>query len=110
MAEVIPQHLIEGKIFAIRGEKVMLDADLAALYGVTTKRLNEQVKSNRDRFPEDFMFQLTGKEKEEVVAVCDHLKKLKYSASLPYAFTEHGAIMLASVLNSPVAVRASIIL
>ena len=86
----------------------MLDADLAVLYGVTTKRLNEQVKRNRDRFPEDFMFQLTKNESAEVVANCDHLKILKFSPHLPYAFTEHGAIMLATVLNSPVAVHASI--
>ena len=86
----------------------MLDADLADIYGVTTKRLNEQVKRNLDRFPEDFMFQLTKKEKAEVVANCDHLKKLKFSPTPPYAFTEHGTIMLATVLNSPIAVQASI--
>jgi phage regulator Rha-like protein len=83
-------------------------ADLAILYGVSTKRLNEQVKRNRDRFPMDFMFQLTENEKAEVVANCNHLKRLKFSPNLPYAFTEHGAIMLAAVLNSPVAVQASI--
>lgn len=105
---LIPQEVIERRILLIRGEKVMLDADLAELYGVPTKRLNEQVKRNRDRFPDDFMFQLTDAEKTEVVANCDHLKKLKFSPSLPYAFTEHGAIMLATVLNSPVAVQASI--
>lgn len=92
----------------MRGQKVMLDADIALLYGGTTKRLNEQVRRNRKRFPSDFMFQLTLKEKREVVAICDHLKKLKFTASLPYAFTEHGAIMLASVLNSPVAVQVSV--
>jgi hypothetical protein len=86
----------------------MVDADLARLYGVTTKRLNEQVKRNRDRFPEDFMFQLTAEEKAEVVANCDHLQRLKFSPAPPYVFTEHGAVMLANVLNSPVAVRASI--
>ena len=80
----------------------------ANIYGVTTKRLNEQIKRNRDRFPEDFMFQLTKEEKDEVVANCDHLKKLKYSPVLPNAFTEHGAIMIATILNSPVAVQASI--
>ena len=80
----------------------MLDADLAELYGVSTKRLNEQVKRNRDRFPEDFMFQLSAEEKGEVVAKCDHLVKLKFSPVLPNAFTEHGAAMLAAVLNSPV--------
>jgi hypothetical protein len=105
---IIPMERIERAILLIRGQKVMLDADLAALYGVTTKRLNEQVKRNRDRFPEDFMFQLTDEEKEKVVANCDHLKKLKFSPSLPYAFTEHGAVMLASILNSTVAVEVSI--
>jgi hypothetical protein len=108
LKELIPAEVIENKILLIRSEKVMLDADLAALYGVTTKRLNEQVKRNRERFPEDFMFQLSEKEKAEVVANCDHLKRLKFSPNLPYAFTEHGAIMLATVLNSPVAVQASI--
>jgi hypothetical protein len=105
---IIPVERIERSILLIRGEKVMLDADLAVLYGVTTKRLNEQVKRNRNRFPEDFMFQLDEREKAEVVANCDHLKKLKFSPNLPYAFTEHGAIMLATVLNSPIAVHASI--
>lgn len=105
---IIPAARIERSILVIRGEKVMLDADLAVLYGVTTKRLNEQVKRNRDRFPKDFIFQLTEREKREVVANCDHLKKLKFSPTLPYAFTEHGAIMLATVLNSPIAVKASI--
>lgn len=105
---LIPIERIEHSILLIRGHKVMLDADLAKLYGVTTKRLNEQVKRNIDRFPTDFMFQLTDAEKREVVANCDHLKKLKFSPNLPYAFTEHGAIMLASVLNSPVAVDVSI--
>jgi hypothetical protein len=75
----------------LRGQKVMLDADLAALYGVTTKRLKEQVRRNPDRFPPDFMFELTPEEKVEVVANCDHLTKLKYSPYLSYAFSEHGA-------------------
>lgn len=108
MKAFIPAERIENSIILIRGEKIMLDADLAILYGVSTKRLNEQVKRNRDRFPEDFMFQLTENEKAEVVANCDHLKRLKFSPNLPYAFTEHGAIMLAAILNSPVAVQASI--
>ncbi|MBM4298420.1 MAG: ORF6N domain-containing protein [Deltaproteobacteria bacterium] len=86
----------------------MLDADLANLYGVTTKRLNEQVKRNRNRFPSDFMFQLTAKEKAEVVAICDHFQGLRFSPVLPNAFSEHGTIMLASVLNSPVAVAVSV--
>lgn len=108
MKAFIPVERIENSIILIRGEKIMLDADLAILYGVSTKRLNEQVKRNRDRFPKDFMFQLTENEKAEVVANCDHLKRLKFSPNLPYAFTEHGAIMLAAILNSPVAVQASI--
>jgi len=99
---------IVNLILVLRGQKVMLDSDLARLYGVTTKRLNEQVKRNSERFPRDFMFQLSDAEKQEVVANCDHLARLKFSPTLPYAFTEHGALMLASVLNSPIAVEASI--
>jgi hypothetical protein len=108
MKELISMSVIEEKILLIRGKKVMLDADLAGLYGVTTKRLNEQIKRNKDRFPKDFMFQLTPEEKSEVVAICDHLAKLKFSWALPYAFTEHGAIMAASVLNSKRAVDVSV--
>jgi ORF6N domain len=99
---------IERRILLLRKHKVMLDADLAELYGVSTKRLNEQVKRNRDRFPADFMFRLTTAERAEVVVKCAHLSRLRFSPALPYAFTEHGAIMLASILNSPVAVRGSI--
>ena len=87
----------------------MIDRDLAELYGVETKRLNEQVKRNIDRFPADFMFQLSKKEKDEVVANCDHLQSLKFSTTNPYAFTEHGAIMVASILNTPLAVKTSIL-
>ncbi|MDP2833523.1 MAG: ORF6N domain-containing protein [Pseudomonadota bacterium] len=82
----------------------ILPADLAELYGVPTKRFNEQVKRNLARFPLEFMFQLTAAEKKEVVANCDHLARLKYSPHAPYAFTEHGAIMAATILNSPKAV------
>jgi hypothetical protein len=99
---------IEPLIHTIRGHKVLLDSDLAVLYGVPTKRLNEQVRRNRERFPLDFRFRLTSGEKAEVVANCDHLGKLKFSPQLPYAFTEHGAIMAASVLNSPQAVEVSV--
>ena len=77
----------------------MIDTDLAELYGVTTKRLNEQVKRNIKRFPEDFMFQLSQEEKQRLIESYAHLNKLKYSPNLPFAFTEHGAVMLASVLN-----------
>ena len=105
---LVPMERIERAIFVIRGQKVMLDADLAELYGVLTKVLNQAVKRNKERFPVDFMFQLTKEEKDEVVTNCDHLKRLKFSPTLPHAFTEHGAIMLATILNSPVAVQSSI--
>ena len=105
---LVPMERIERAIFLIRGQKVMLDADLAELYGVLTKVLNQAVKRNKERFPVDFMFQLTKEEKDAVVTNCDHLKRLKFSPTLPHAFTEHGAIMLATILNSPVAVQSSI--
>ena len=91
---------ISERILLIRGEKVILDSDLAEFYGVATKRLNEQVKRNRSRFPDDFIFQLTQTEKTEVVAKCDHLVRLRFSKSLPFAFTEHGALMAANVISS----------
>lgn len=107
----IPIERVERAILLIRGEKVMLDKDLAKLYGVTTKRLNEQVKRNRERFPDDFMFQLAGEEAESLrrsrsqSATLKRGQNIKY---LPYAFTEHGAIMAANVLNSERAVQASV--
>ena len=105
---IVPIGKIEKRILLIRGEKVIVDADLARFYGVPTKRLNEQVKRNKARFPKDFMFQLSAEEKSGVVANCDHLEKLKYSKSLPFAFTEHGAIMASSVLNSQKAIEVSV--
>lgn len=90
----------------MRDKKVMIDKDIALLYGVPTKRLNEQVKRNLKRFPDDFMLQLTQEEKDKVVANCDHLTNLKYSPNLPYVFTEHGAVMLAGILNSDRAIEA----
>ena len=95
-------------ILNLREVPVIIDTDLAKIYGVPTKRLNEQVKRNSERFPEDFCFQLTAEEKGKVVANCDHLKTLKFSTALPHAFTEHGALMAANVLNSPDAVRMSV--
>lgn len=118
---------IEHVILTLRGQRVILDADLAEIYGVPTKRLNEQVKRNADRFPEDFMFQLTGQEwnnlksqiatssweqtgnedatnRSQIVTTSAHGGRRK----LPYAFTEHGAIMAATVLNSPEAVAMSV--
>ena len=99
---------IESKIFVIRGERVMVDRDLAELYEVSTKVLNQAVQRNISRFPEDFMFRLTKKEKDEVVTNCDHLKKLKFSSQLPHVFTEHGVAMLSGVLKSQRAVEISI--
>ncbi len=108
MNEIIPIEKIENKILTIRNQKVMLDRDLAELYGVETKVLNQAVKRNIERFPDDFMFQLTKEEKEEVVTNCDHLAVLKFSYRLPYAFTLYGVSMLSSVLNSPTAIRINI--
>lgn len=99
---------IEGRIQVLRGLKVMIDADLAELYGVPTKALNQAVKRNAGRFPPDFMFQLDAAEKVEVVTNCDHLSKLKFSRSLPFAFTEFGAVALANVLASDRAVEMGI--
>jgi ORF6N domain-containing protein len=107
-----PVEVIERRIFSLRGHRVLLDQDLAKLYGVQLKRLNEQVKRNRDRFPEDFMFQLTLEEGRAVHAVRSQNATLQNPAQHlrfpPYVFTEHGAMMLANVLKSPLAVRASI--
>ena len=105
---IIPDEFIMNRILFIRKQKVIIDRDLAELYGVPTKRLNEQVKRNIKRFPDNFMFQLTEIEKEEVVANCDHLKGLKFSTALPYVFTEHGTLMLGNILNSDRAVEFSI--
>lgn len=105
---IITDEFLMSKILLIRNQKVMIDRDLAELFGVTTKRLNEQVKRNINRFPNNFMFQLTEIEKQQVVANCDHLKNLKFSSSLPYVFTEHGTMMLGNVLNSDRAIEFSI--
>lgn len=83
---------IGSRILILRGQRVMLDADLAQIYGVPTRTLNQAVKCKLRRFPEDFMFQLTQAEKQEVITICDHLYGLKFAKSLPFAFTEHGAI------------------
>lgn len=96
---------IESRILMLRGQKVMIDADLAELYGVPTRALNQAVKRNAERFPADFMFRLTASEKQEVVTNCDHLANLKFSRTLPFAFTEHGAIQASNVLASSRAVE-----
>jgi hypothetical protein len=103
-----PIEHIASRIFVVRGHRVMVDADLALLYGVTTKQLNQQVKRNRARLPADLAFRLRGVEKNEVVTNCDHLRRLKYSPTMPLVFTEHGALMAASVLNSPKAVEVGL--
>jgi len=104
----MPVEHLDRAIVEIRGKRVILSHDLAAAYGGSAKRLNEQVKRNIERFPDDFTIQLTPDEKAEVVADCDHLALLKFPPSLPYAFTEHGAVMAASVLNSKRAVEVSV--
>jgi hypothetical protein len=108
-AALVPRERIESRILLIRGRKVLLDSDLAELYCVSTKRLNEQVKRNKGRFPTDFMFRLTASESVRLrsqFATSNHSRGGRRYR--PNAFTEHGAVMLASVLNSPVAVYASI--
>lgn len=99
---------VDPRILRVRGIQVLVDADLAEIYGISTKALNQAVKRNAERFPEDFRFQLTATEREEVVTNCDHLTRLKFSPALPWAFTEHGSIMAASVLNSQRAVEMSL--
>lgn len=105
---LISQEKIQDRIFTIRGTLVMLDRDLAELYGVGTKVLNQAVKRNEDRFPLDFRFQLTLNEKNELVTICDRFESMKHSSVNPHAFTEHGVLMLANVLRSDLATKVSI--
>ena len=105
----IPEE-VAGRILLIRGQRVMIDADLAGLYGVETRALNQAVRRNAERFPADFMFQLSAAEKQEVITNCDHLARLKFSKALPLAFTEHGALMLGNVLTSQRAVQVSLLI
>lgn len=104
----VSDEAIINRIHLVRNKRVMLDRDLAELYGVTTFRLNEQVKRNLKRFPEDFMFKLTKEEKLQIVEDHEEYTSLKFSPSLPNVFTEHGTIMLASVLNSERAIQVNI--
>jgi hypothetical protein len=111
---VIPLERIESAILLMRGHRVMMDSDLALLYGVTVKRLNEQVRRNARRFPDDFMFQLTKEEAAAVDALRSQSATLKtgrgqHRKYLPFAFTEHGALMAANVLNSPQAENVSVL-
>ena len=105
---LIPQETIESKILLVRSKKVVLDRDLALLYGVKTIRLREQVKRNSIRFPEDFVFQLTKEEANMLVSQNEIPTKRSLGGYLPYAFTEHGTLMAANVIKSPVAIHASI--
>lgn len=116
MLSQMPSEELADRIVTVRGRRVMLDVDLAAVYGVEPKRLNEQVKRNRARFPDDFLLELTLEEAQTVLASRSQIATLKPAVRsrgrnlkyAPNAFTEHGAVMLAAVLNSPVAIAASI--
>jgi len=108
MKPELPARRLERLIFEFRGEKVMIDADLAALYGTETKKLKQQVKRNRDRFPKDFMFELTTDEKDQVIASSQRLENLKHASVKPMAFTEQGVAMLSSVLTTKKAVQMNI--
>ena len=108
VSSFVSQEIVERRIYLLRGKKVMIDQDLANLYQVPTKVLNQAVKRNFKRFPPDFMFRLNKVEKKEVATYCDHLQNLKFSPQLPYAFTELGVSMLSSVLNSERAIMVNI--
>ena len=106
----LSQHDIEELIITVRDEQVLIDQDIARLYGVTTKALNQQAKRNSARFPSNFRFELTEEERDEVVANCDHLQSLKFRPTLPYAFTEQGIAQLSSVVHSQEAIERSIVI
>ncbi len=110
MSKLIPMEVIEKRIFFVRGQKVMVDRDLAELYGVSTKVLNQAVKRNRDRFPEGFIFLLNNSEKDELVTICDRFRTMKHSSARPCVFTEQGVAMLSSVLRSKRAIQVNILI
>ncbi|MBK6951525.1 MAG: ORF6N domain-containing protein [Crocinitomicaceae bacterium] len=105
---LIPDEVLLNKIYLIRGQKVMIDRDLAQLYGVETKRLKEQVKRNQDKFPEHFMFRLTEKEIDFMVSQNATPSKQQLGGAIPMVFTEHGVLQLANVINNIVAIKISI--
>lgn len=117
MSAIVVSEEIEDKIYVIRGQRVMLDSDLAQVYGVETRRLKEQVRRNLSRFQKDFMFELSADEVRKIASLRSQIatlndgksKRGRHSKYAPFAFTEHGAVMLASVLNSETAVEASIV-
>ena len=106
----LSQYDIEKLIVTVRGEQVLIDQDIARIYGVTTGRLNQQAKRNIERFPESFRFQLTKEERDEVIANCDNLRSLKFYPSLPYAYTEQGIGQLSTVVHSKIAIERSIMI
>ncbi len=111
MKSLVPVEHIEQRIYLMHGLKVMLDADLARIYGVTTKRLNQQVRRNLKRFPQDFMFQLTKEEADSLRlqnATLNSIGRGRHRKYRPYVFTEYGAVMLSSVLSTRIAVEASV--
>ena len=108
MSKALVKEIIESRIFLIRGQKVMVDRDLATLYQVGTKVLNQAVKRNKKRFPNDFMFTLTWSEYDQLVTNCDRFRSLKHSSVLPHVFTEQGVAMLSSVLKSERAICVNI--
>ena len=91
---------VESKIIEIRGQQVIIDSDVAELYGVETREVNQALSRNLEKFPEGYIFELDAQEKDELITNCDHLKKLKFSPSFPKAFTERGLYMLATILKS----------
>lgn len=107
---VISYESVENKILTIRNMSVIIDSDVADLYQVETRRVNEAVSRNKDKFPEGYLLQLDVAEKTELVAICDRFKALKHSTSLPKAFTEKGLYMLATILKSPMATKTTLMI
>jgi hypothetical protein len=105
---VIKYEEVENKIIEVRDQKIIIDNDVAELYGVETKEINQAVSRNPEKFPDEYVFELTTEEKIEVVTNCDHLKKLKFSSTLHKAFTERGLYMLATILKSPKATETTL--
>ena len=106
--KIVSEKIIQSRIFLFRGKRVMLDRDLAELYSVETRALNQAVKRNIQRFPKDFMFQLSNEEKTELITICDNLQNLKFTPANPYVFSEQGVTMLSCVLNNQRAIHVNI--
>jgi len=108
MENIVKLNEVEGKILTLRGQNVLLDSDIALLYGVETRDINKSVKNNPDKFPKGYIFELDKSEKEQVVENFHHLENLKFSPAMPKAFTEKGLYMLATILKSPKATEKTI--